>query len=306
MDRTTIYHGPGIAGWDSETIHFNDDLTVKLSPDLFEVMTQGFGRVDKRRRDMRVEISGTPTMWPATPAKLLPYGSLGIGASIFGATDKPFVITPQNGGDDSGWTIANAAITSLPSITLAGDKPIFSGPATWTGILANNGDPSDLDDYIATSDAGALTGFDLTKTPTGLYTAAWGSVFTGIYSEEGFTIKPSLSTEDVVVNGLGTIDMIVKSLDATLSVTPIGMSAADILAALGDVNIGVAQAKNDFVITGGRTGMPIVTLKNTTFNFTGGRTGASAKRIGEIEIETIRTQTTGVIDALWTFASVGA
>ncbi|CAN5351608.1 hypothetical protein BH09VER1_BH09VER1_28380 [soil metagenome] len=304
MDRTTIYYGPASGLWDSENIHFVDDVTMKVSPDLFELKTAGFGRFSKRRKDMKVTIEGQVVMWPSSPAKLLPYGSHQIGQSIFGATDKPFVLMPRNGGNDSGWTVANAAITGLSDVIFTADKQIFNGKMTWTGILANNGDPANLADYLTTSDAGALTGFDRTKCPTGLYTGSWGETYTGLYSEDGFMVKPSLKTVDTYLPGLGTIDMIVEELNATLTTVPIGLTPADILAILGDVALGDEQACNDFVVTGGRIGMPIFTLKNSMANFSTGQTGATKKRIGEIEFETIRTQTTGVLDPLWTFDTV--
>jgi hypothetical protein len=302
MDRTTINIGPGIITWDSATIHVEDDIQLTLSPSLFEVITAGHGIVDRRREDLQIEVTGTPTMWNDI-AKLLPYASLEVGASLYGATDKPLVITPRTG---NGWTLTNAAITGLPTLSLTANRTPL-GQITWTGLLANDGDPADIADYIATSTNGALTGFDLTKVPSGLYTAAWGSVLTSFHSEDGFEISFDLQTEDVTIPGLGTIDKRLTSLTASCRVVPVGPDQQDILDVHGlTTPIGGASPKNDLVITGGRTGMPIVTLDNCIAQSSQGRTGRTAKRIGEMEFVSVRNATTGVIDPLWVISSVGA
>ncbi|GAB4180118.1 MAG: hypothetical protein Fur0032_21000 [Terrimicrobiaceae bacterium] len=302
MDRTTINIGPGMITWDGATIHVEDDIQLTMSPALFDVPTAAHGVVDRRREDFTIEVTGTPTMWNDL-AKLLPYASLEVGASIYGATDKPLVIKPRTG---LGWTLTNAAITKMPDITLTANRAPL-GSMTWTGLLANSGDPHDIADYLATSAAGALTGFDLTKVPTGLYTASWGAVLSAFHSEDGFAITFDMQTEDVKIPGRGTIDKILTGLSASCKVVPVGPDQQDILDVHGlTTHIGQPGPKNDIVITGGRNGMPIVTLKNCIAQSSQGRTGRSAKRIGEMEFVTIRTATNGVIDPLWTIGTVGA
>ena len=305
MDRTTINIGPGMVTWDGISIHVEDDIKMMISPKMFDVMTAGHGKVDSRREDLQIEVSLTPKMWTEL-AKLFPYATTEVGASIYGATDKPLVITPRTGGANSGWTLTNAAITKLPSVTLSRNKAIL-GDMTFTGILANSGDPADISDYLATSASAALTGFDLAKIPNGLYTAAWGTVITGVHSEDGFVIDFDLSLEDTVVDGLGTIDKRLAGLGATCKVVPVGPNAQDVLDVHGlTTAIGQAPPKNSLVITGGVTGMPIVTLANCIAQTSSGQTGTKAKRLGEMEFSTLRTATSGVINALWTFAEVGA
>jgi hypothetical protein len=299
MDRTTINIGPGALTYDSASIHVEDEIRMNISPKLFDVATAGHGVVDHRREDLQIEVSFTPKMWTDL-TKLFPYAQTEIGASIYGATDKPLVIKPRTG---SGWTLANAAITKMPNIMLSGGKAIL-GEMTMTGLLANNGDPADIADYLATSSGGALTGFDLTKIPNGHYTAAWGAVLSAFHAEEGFDISFDLSLEDVKVDGLGVVDKIMNGLAATCKVTPVGPDVQDILDVHGlTTAIGQSGPKNDLVITGQRSGLPIVTLDNCIAQMSSGRTGRTVKRIGEMEFKTVRSATTGVIDALWTFAA---
>lgn len=303
MDRTTINIGPGMVTWNGATIHVEDNIIMKVAPKLFEVATAGHGVVDQRREDLQIEVSFTPKMWTDL-AKLFPYASMEIGASLYGATDLPLVIKPRTG---TGWTIANAAITKMPAITLSHNKPIL-GEMTFTGLCANNGlnDTTILANYLSSgATGGALTGWDLTKVPNCRYTAAWGALLTSFLSEEGFEISFDLATEDVTVNGLGTVDKILTSLSASCKVTPVGPVVGDVVAVHGaSINVGGSQPKNNLVITGTGTGSPIVTLANCIAQSSTGRTGQKVKRIGEFEFKTVRTATAGVIDPLWTFAAV--
>jgi hypothetical protein len=301
IDRTTLLRGPGAITFDGATLHSEGDIEVTIQHETFEVATSGFGVIDRRKANTMVEVTVTPKEWDDL-TKLFPYATLQIGQSIYGATDKPLVIAPREGAS-SGLTIANAAITSLPSITLSAEKAIL-GSMTFTGLLANSGDPSDMDDYVATSAVGALTGFDLGKIPNALYSAAWGSAITGIYSEAGFVIDFDLSTEDVRVDGYGIIDKRLTGLGATVKCIPVAQTLSELLGGLGDVGVGAAPAKNNLVITGTGAGAPIVTIANTLVRQSAPRYGASIARQGEIEFVAVRTQTTGLLNALWTFGAV--
>ncbi len=286
--------GPGLVIWDGATIHVEDEIKMKIAPKLFDVVTAGFGVVDRRREDMQIEVSFTPKMWDSL-TKLFPYAATAIGASIYGATDKPLVIKPLSG---SGWTISNAAITKLPNILLSGTKAML-GEMTLTGLLANSAGTGTMSSYIATAAGGELAGFDLTKILNGLYTGAWGAGLTTFHSESGFEISFDLSLEDVKVDGLGTVDKMLTALAATCKVTPVGPSAGDVISIHGEKAIGEGAPKNDLVITGGRAGLPVVTLKNCTAQMSSGRTGQKVKRIGEMEFKTVRT---ALGTALWTIA----
>lgn len=301
IDRTAISIGPGMVQWDGITLHSEGDITMSINPDLFEVATSGHGRLDRRRQDIQIEVGLTPKMWDEL-AKLFPYATHQVGQSIYGATDKPLTIKPRNG---PGWVVANAAITTMPPITLSANQAIL-GAMTFTGIIANNSDPGDIESYIdSENDPAPLTGFDLTKAPNGPYTASWGSVIEDFHSEAGFAISFDMSTEDVSVDGAGTVDKLLTALDATCTVIPVGVSAQEIIDILGDeTGIGQAPPKNDLVIAGARPGMPLVTLKNCIARQSQGRTGATVKRIGEVQFESVRTQAAGLLEALWTFAAV--
>jgi hypothetical protein len=293
MDRTTINIGPGMVTWNGATIHVEDNITMKVAPKLFEVTTASHGVVDQRREDLQIEVAFTPKMW-SDITKLFPYGSMEIGASLYGATDLPLVIKPRTG---TGWTIANAAITKLPTITLAHNKPLL-GEMTLTGLIANNG-TGIMSDYLSSGAAAAAqTGWDLTKVPNFLYTATWAPLLpTAFYSEDGFEISFDLGTEDVTVNGLGTIDKTLASLSASCKVTPVGPAVADVLAVHGAaIKPGGSAPKGRLLIAAGIVGAPSVSLENCIVQSTTGRTGQKVKRIGEFEFKTVRTAITGVIE----------
>lgn len=303
IDRTAITIGPGEVSWDGVTLKSEGDIMLTMNNDLFDVTTSGFGRLDRRRQDLQIEVTLTPKEWDDL-GKLFPYATLQIGQSIYGATDKPLTIKTRNG---RGWVVANAAITSLPDITLSANQAIL-GQVTFTGIIANNSDPADIESYLVSEDdPGALTAVDLGKIPNGLYTASWGSVLQNFHSEAGFNLSFDLGTEDVEVDGAGTVDKVLTNMEATATVVPVGPTAQQIVDILGDeIAIGQAPPKHDLVITGGRAGMPVVTLKNTLAQQSQGRTGSSVKRIGEVQFVSVRTVASGLLEALWTFGSVPA
>lgn len=304
IDRSTIKMGPGKALYDSANLFSQDGITARVSKTLFEVLTDHAGVVDRRLDDVSVEVNLTPKAWDNLDV-ILPYATLAIGSSIYGAVDKPLVVTPINGAPI---TVAAAAVTRLPSLTFSAVKPLL-GEIGFTGILANATEWAAAAARLslgANASGVALTGFDLTKVPNYAYSATLGALT--FESEEGFNVEFDLQLEDVKVDSQGVVDKILTSLTATCSFVPVGLTEAQILAALAVQGAGVRRGGSiggaDFVITGSAVGAPIFTLKGASVSQGGYRFARNAKRVGEIQLVTRRTLTNGVLDPLWTVGAV--
>lgn len=300
IDRATIHIGPGYITYNSASILSAEDITVTLPRTLFEVTANGYGVIDARKQDFQIQVNCTPLHWDNL-ATLMPYASQQIGTSIYGDTDKPLSIIPRSGAN-SGITLANAAPTVLPNITFSAIKPAL-GQMTFTGIIANNADPALTASYYTTAAVGVLPNPDLSKIPNVLYTASWGTVLQDFGSAEGFVIEPNLTTEDVSADDYGCVDKILTGLGCTVRVTPMGLTFAQILAALSGEGIGAAPAKNALSISGSVVGSPTFNLANAIVEQGAGAYGNTVKRVGELQFRNVRTANAGLLQPLWTIGT---
>jgi hypothetical protein len=302
IDRTLILKGPCKLAYNSALIFSEDDVQVQFITESFEVATSAFGVLDNRVNSRRIEVSFTPKMWTDL-AKLFPYASAVIGSTIFSGTDLPLVITPANGAP---LTLANAAVSQMPSITLSHGKPILRA-MKFTALCANATDPAVQANWFTFGTPAtnvALTGFDLTKVYNSRYSLSYNTVT--YRTEEGFNIDWNLGLAPDAVDGEGIVNYRITALDAALKFVPSAITEAQLATLLGwAVAPGKAQAAYTATISGSVTGDPIVTLTNMqVVGNASTRYGAAVNRFGEIELESIRTVSAGALTALWTFSSV--
>ena len=299
IDRTLILKSPGAVTYNGATILSQGDITVELITEYFEVGSSPFGAVSRRVQDRRVEISLTPLMWNDL-AKLFPYATKNIGDTIYGGTDLPLVITPRNGAP---LTVANVAVTALPSIKLSATQSIM-GSMKFTGLCANAADPATVANFFSfgvAASAVALTGLDLSKIPNALYTLALNAV--NYRSSDGFSIDFDLGLDADKPDGDPTVNMRVTKLDARMRFTPVGLTEAQYatLLSLG-MAFGIGAAPTGYAAAITSSAGPSVSLGNTIL--TTGRVGygATLDRTGEIELQSVRTVTAGNLAALWTIS----
>lgn len=303
IDRTTILKGPCKLTHNSATIFSESDVVVDFITEYLDVETSAFGIVGRRVKTRRIEVSLAPKMWD-TLTVLFPWATKNIGDTLFGATDLPLVITPRNGAP---LTLANAAVTTMPGITLSAGKPMLRGGMKFTCLCANSGAPATAANWFSwgTPATGvALSTFDLSKVPNCRYSAEWAAVT--YQSEEGYDLDFNLGLAPDVVDGEGTVNMRVTGLDASLKFVPTGKTEANYATLLGweAKDIGSQPALSNAVVTGTGTGSPIVTLVNAQVMSGAARYGATVNRAGQVELMSVRTITSGALNALWTFAAV--
>lgn len=294
--RSTLFHGPGYLVFGETAFLAADDIKVSVKPEYEPVAANGFGPVGKRRKNFKIEVTCTPLEWNNL-ALILPYASKQVGESLFGATDVPLSVIPRNGAN-SGITLANAAVTKLPNIRWAATGGSL-GSMTFTGILANGGDPADMASYYALADVAAMPTPDLSKIRNGIYSGVWGAELPYIGSEDGFEFVPELAVREIVHDGFGTIDIELTSLAATLKVNPVGVSMAQMLAATAGA-VGGSPITNPFLLKA--AGTTVFTLPNTQCLAGEGEFGNDRKRVASLDFASVRTAADGALTPAWVIA----
>lgn len=302
VDRANLLKGPAYLTHDSAVIKFGADFSVDLVTEYFPVVSSSHGKLSDRVKDRRVEISGAPLEWNDL-GKLFPYASAQPGDAIFGATDKPAVITPRNGAP---LTIANCAVTQMPGIALHPSKAML-GAMKFTGLLANASSPATAANYFAFGSPAtgvAQTAADLTKIKNAFYSLAFN---TATYQpEDGFQLDFSLPLDPDLQDGM-TVGMRIgqDGVQAALKFMPLGLTEALYAALLGwnTKQPGDDPTAAQAVLAADRTGGPRVTLNNLVVMQGGVRYGR-ASRTGEVTLASRRTVTSGALDALWAFGTV--
>ncbi len=302
IDRTTTIEGPARLTYDGETFWSKGDITVTPAVERFSIETSRFGTVDERLSDKSLIISFEPSgrFDAGLAAVLWRYAAVEVGTSIYGATDKPLVINTLAGKQH---TIHNAALTSMPDINLSVAQTI-QGDVEFTGILANNTDPTNAAAYytIASVTYPGDTGFDVSDIITNPYATAWGSTapFDDFHTEEGWSVSFDLSLRNKGVDGLGTIDMTLQELKVTATSIPIGPTVDDILGKQGINGTALGssiQANSDDLIISG-TGVHIE-VRNAAIVESEFGHGTDRYTLGATQWMATRTLTLGVPDPLF-------
>lgn len=311
MNRTTIVRGGAArAVFGSTKLWTVDDIKVDLAPTLQDVSASLYGVVDKVKTDLVVRIP--LRLWGAWENLSVLFPSVLVspvrGASVFGSTDVALTLYATNGDV---LTFHNAAVTKMANLYLGADQNMFAADVEFTALLAKDAVPGAALSYFTltnstyTAEAFAKTNFTRVR-----HSAAWNQVTAGLDAFDalgGFRVDWNVGLQPIVADGLGTIDMIVDSFEATMTCQPIGETLADVLAQLqanltanGVLTTGVGCA--DLVITGGTT-KSVVTLKNAFLEKTSAMFSPMSPRVGETTWKTIQGITAGVPDAMATLST---
>lgn len=301
IDRAVLKIGPAKLAHDGATHFFPDGLTLTVSRTFVDIGVDAFGDdMLKAHTDTTIEVSGTPKSW-ANMAKLNPFGAMAPGTLLCGATDKPLVITPVNGKP---LTLAAACVKTPPNLVFSASKPML-GACTWAGVLANNVEWAAVGARYAwgTSASGvALTGL----TPADMAFCPWVLELGGtvIEHEDGVAVDFSVAVTEQRTDSLGIVDWSFDGVSATAKYVPVVEEAAalDALAIQGAGAVrGKSAAAALLELTG--SGTRYFSLAGCVQRATAGRYSRSLKRVGEVELVSTRSQTSGVLDALYTFAA---
>lgn len=297
IPRNTLFQGPGHLVLGTTAILAADDIKVSISNETEDIVSNGYGPIGRRRKGRKITVTCTPLHWDNT-ALLLPHAATQIGESIFGATDTPLKVVPRNGAA-SGILIKSAAVTKMPAVFYSATKKPL-GSMEFTGILANGADPALDASYWETAAPGALPAPDLAKIRNGIYRAAWGP-FTAFVAQDGFELSPDMKLSNSEADGYGILDMYLAELTASVKCTPLGLTMADLLGALGGP-IGADLARHDLILSTGPVETPTVVATLPACQLITGEAeyGNDKRRLGAIEFKSVRTASAGTLAPLWT------
>jgi hypothetical protein len=298
FDRTTIVRGPCKVTYDSQTFYSKGGVSLTMTNSTFDKETDAYGVVGKAKTDFQVVVEFEPVGEIEALAVLFPHGNTTIGASIYGSTDKPLVVTAA----DATYTITNAAVTQMPSIRCTANNTAF-GSVQFTGIVEKGGNPSLLVDYYSVGAGGSIGAlFNPALIVTAPYTATLGAL--NFYSEAGFEIAFDLSLNPVTVDGMGTVDMSLQNLGVNITCIPTGVAENSFDTYFGSLDVGedlgVATLDISTTTVGGLNfdcaAVQIIDLQK--------RFSPADNRLGQLTLAAKRTFSTGVPVSMFTVAAV--
>jgi len=302
-------HGPAIITFNGVSYYFKTGLKGSVKRNVAKIEVDAFGQIAEVARDCVVEFTGTPAgaIRAADLAGQMPYLPSAIGQSIFGATDTPLVVQTLNDGEAITWQ--RGAISKYAPILLSATHgTIYKGDMTFSCLMASNFTPTATSSWKSiASSAFSDTTFDPSKVRMAQYTAAWGSAspYNAMISQDGFTLIPSIVTENILVDNYGIIDMALKSVTGTAQFRPANLTEAQ-LDTLIELQGGsallpgqaIGDGGNDLVIT---SNLLVATLKMTAAVDYGLLYATGKLRAGEVAFAAATTFTGGMPNPVFTF-----
>ena len=301
INRTNILRGPGTVIFntdnDAQTIFDATGITADVESSSQEIPSSVSGAIDTIKTDQVGTIRLTPCgqLSDDLLALLYPYGTPTIGARVFPDADVPLTVHSVAG---TKVTFANAALTTMPPLTLSPVKTAF-GEAVFTALLGLSKKPSDANSFFTTAAASYTAGG---PDPTGIvgvqYAATFGSLNI-LDTLDGWTVTPEIQLQPVTTDLLGTVDYTVSGVTCTATCTPLGLTESQLLGALPIAKDRGTSLKGaaDLVITG--AGGLTVTLKNATMLRGPLQWGNTTLRAGEVQFTAHRAFTNGAPGAVF-------
>ena len=299
FDRTTIVRGPCKITYDSQTFYSKAGVVLTTTNATFDKETDAYGIVTKSKTDFTIVVEFEPVGEIEALAVLFPHGNTAMGASIYGSTDKNLVIVSA----DKTYTILNAQITQMPTISCSATKTAF-GSVQFTGLLKKDGDPQNIEDYYTTGDGASIgAAFSPLLMVTAPYTATLGGALT-FYSQEGFEISFDLSLNPVMVDGIGTVDMSMGNLGCNISCIPTGITQLNFESYFDNLSAGEDLATATLDISTATVGglnfdAAAVQITELQRNFS-----ATDNRLGTLTMSAKRTFNAGAQVTLFQIAAV--
>jgi hypothetical protein len=299
FDRTTIVRGPCKVTYGGATFYAKGGVKLTQTNANFEKETDAYGIVGRAKTDFTTTIEFTPVGEIESLTVLFAQGNAAIGSSLATASDTPLVIVSA----DATYTFLAAFITGIPSISASASKTAF-GSVTFTSVLKKNGDPAVAADYY-TYGAGASIGtaFDPTKIVTGPYSATLGAIGP-FFSEGGFEIAFDMTSDDVMVDGIGLVDKTFGGIACTITCIPTGIDQDDFDTYFSSLDAGEELASSTLDISTATSGglnfdCAAVQLISLERNF-----APNANRLGTLTLQAKRTFNAGAQVALYTVTAV--
>ena len=297
-NRTTILRGPGTVVFGGATLFDADGITCEVDSATQGIPSSLSGEIGTIKTDQTGRVSFTPCgqLSAAVLAALFPYASAAIGSSACGATDTPCTVHSVAG---TKVTLVNACVSRMPEIFLSPVKTAF-GAVEISAALGLGKAPADADALYKVEAAAYSSG---APDPAGITGVAYQGTFGELAipdTLDGWTVTPTVELQAVATDALGTVDWTVAAVGCTAKCTPLGLTEAQILAALpaGRARGALLGGTDNLVVTG--TGGLAVTLYGAGLVTGPLRWGNTALRAGEIGFTTHRTFADGAPGPVFT------
>lgn len=296
ITSSTIECGPGLIVYNNAYFYSQENIQLKLTEEKFDIKADAFPTLQKRAKNRKYELSFKPVGEWEHLAVLFPHGNTALGSQVFNNT--PLTIWANDG---TKYVLSNVAVTKQPGI-VAGVGFTLLGDVTFTAILKDGAVPSDSDAYLAiSSDTHPGFGsFSLAAIKTPVWTRSWGSSPWDDFkvAEGGMVFDFPLELQEQKVDGLGTVNMKLAGRSANAKFTPVGLTTAQILSALGSNTVlGAAPTVNPLNCSG--TGVYIRLYNAMMMDLAALNWSTKNDRIGEVTAEATQTFTAGAADPLF-------
>ncbi|MES2597181.1 MAG: hypothetical protein V4662_17675 [Verrucomicrobiota bacterium] len=300
MTSSTILTGPCVIVHDGVMFISKGAVTVKPVIERFGIPLAGYPDIEQRVSNRHYEVSFTPAGAWDDLAVLFPYSTMSIGSQIF--SGKGLTIWTRDSTNNKR-VYSNAAVTKCPGVAALHTDTLL-GDLTFTCILKEGGAPGDSDAYVTqTTDTFPDIDYDISKIITPVYTRSWGSSPFDAFNVDpkGIVYDFNVELRPQMVDGLGTVNMVLVKKGATAKFTPVGLTEAQIRTATGaNTALGASPTKNNLIVAG--TGFHVTLYSaqlmddNLTFD-------ANADRIGEITASVTQSITSGAGNPIYRIAS---
>lgn len=308
ISRTdTIYRGRAIVTYDGVTLYSAQPVAVRTRLDLFDIPVAGVGAIDRRIKQVVTEITLTPhgELSAGILSKLFPHTACTPGTSALPAADKSLIVHPANGKEQL--TYKNAFVSKMPDLLLSPVRTAL-GQVTFTAIGTNAEAWSTASHFVALADAAfSDTGLSATGVKTVPYSASLGALsapWNDIKTRSGWTVSFDVGLDAQEEDSQGLYDYLYNgTARVSAKCNPIGLKVADLHGLMTLQGSGAARGvtalgnKAALTITGG-AGNPIVVVSNCMLE-SAPHAYDIGDRVEELEFVTVRSLTTGALDALF-------
>lgn len=305
IDRANLYGGPGKISHNSAVLVSKDDVSLDIEQETSPLMNQIAGEYDQIVTDAIARLRFTPSGRWSDLATLFPFANPTIGARVFGDSDVTATLLGNNGDQ---FLLHNAAVTQQPELILNVGDTVF-GQCEITGLRKNNTAPTAANSLYtpSTGETWAVPSFDPADIALGPWTCNWSGVtgFSAFQAQDGIRVTSQVNLTPVRLPNEGTLDMKVVSVSYAARMKPVGVTIANIEAALraqGTGNgIGRRMGANaaDLILTGASGS---VTLKTAVLRTGQSLFGVEPLREGEYEWVTTRAFSSGTPQPLLVLA----
>ena len=290
--RTSIIRGPGTVVYGGKAFFDASGISAEIESATSEIPSSISGSIATIKTDQTGKISFTPCGQLAADllALLYPYGSPTVGSSACGSADRPLVVHSLAGTKVS---FVNAVLSKMPELYLSPIRTAF-GSAEFSAALGLAKAPGDADAFYKVEQAAYDSG---APDPEGITGVQYAGTFGDLSipdTLEGWTITPEVTLEPVTVDSVGTIDWTIAGVSCTATCTPVGLTEAEILAALpvSGARGSMIGGESDLVVSG--AGGLKVTLHGASLVTGPLQWGNTQLRAGEIGFTAHRSFSGGV------------